>query len=217
MARAVVFDLDGVLIDSEPVWLRVRRGVVAEFGGTWTEDADHALLGMNTGEWARYLADELGVRLPAPRVAEIVIARMQAEYRRSLPVIDGAAQVVEALARDGLPLALASSSPRPLIEVAVAALGVSGAFGATVSSDEVARGKPAPDVYLAAAERIGVPPADCAAVEDSPNGIRSAAAAGMAVFAIPSSPDAGLPDGVRVVPDVRAVTPAAVRAAHPAS
>jgi HAD superfamily hydrolase (TIGR01509 family) len=218
VARGVVFDLDGVLIDSEPVWLRVRRAVVAEFGGGWTDEADHRLLGMNTIEWARYLADDLGVQLPPERVAAVVIERMQAAYRRDVPVVDGGAGVVRTLHDDGFRLGLASSSPRPLIDAAVTALGLSDVFVATVSSDEVERGKPAPDVYLAAAERIGVPPQDCAAVEDSPNGIRSAVAAGMAVFAVPASPegraaaeDAG--GDVRVVGGIRDVTPAAVREA----
>ncbi len=207
MAGAVVFDLDGVLIDSEPFWLRIRREVVAEFGGTWRDDADHRLLGMNTSEWAAYLVDELGVRLTAGEVARIVIERMKAAYASGPPEIDGAAVTVRALGDAGLPLAVASSSPRTLIEAVVGALGLADTFRVLVSSDEVEHGKPAPDVYLTAVERLGVPVDTCAAVEDSPNGIRAAVAAGLAVLAIPADRTAEVPDGVRVLQRVEDVTP----------
>jgi HAD superfamily hydrolase (TIGR01509 family) len=212
MVQAIVFDLDGVLIDSEPVWLQVRREVVAEFGGRWSDEADHRLLGMNTAEWSAYLADELGVRLPARRVAEVVIDRMAQRYRDHLPVIDGAPETVTALREAGFPLALASSSPSRLITTAVDALGVAAAFDALVSSDEVAHGKPAPDVYRTAVQRLGADPDVTAAVEDSPNGMLAAVAAGLTLIAVPgaSARDA-VPSGGHVLFSVRELTPAFVR------
>jgi len=148
---AVVFDLDGVLVDSEPVWEEVRRGLVEEYGGHWAEDAQSRLMGMTTGEWARYLSDELGVDLPPERVAELVIDRVEERLTRDPPLMPGAPDAVRRLA-DRWPLGLASSSPRRLIDAVLAASGLAGAFLVTVSTEEVPRGKPAPDVYLAVVE-----------------------------------------------------------------
>lgn len=180
---AVVFDLDGVLVDSEPVWERVRRRYVDASGGRWQPDSQRRLMGMSTGEWARYLGD-LGVPGSAEPIATDVIDEMAREYQSHLPVIDGAPEVVRRLARHW-PLGLASSSPRRLIDVALAAMGLADQFQVTLSTEDVARGKPAPDAYLAVAQRLGVPAGRCVAVEDSSNGVRSAAAAGMRVVAIP--------------------------------
>jgi HAD superfamily hydrolase (TIGR01509 family) len=182
--EAVVFDMDGVLIDSEPVWERVRRKFVAERGGRWAADAQDRMMGMSTAEWSAYLSADFGVRLSPPQVAEQVIASMAAEYEAHLPLLPGAVDAVRALAARW-PLAVASSAPRSLIEAVLDASGLRPAFTAAVSSEEVAQGKPAPDVYLEATARLGVPPAACAAVEDSANGLRSASAAGLAVIAVP--------------------------------
>jgi HAD superfamily hydrolase (TIGR01509 family) len=182
--EAVVFDLDGVLIDSEPVWEEVRRGLVAECGGRWLPDAQRRLMGMSTGEWSRYLATDLGVNLPAAEVTDLVIARMVARYGVRPPLLPGAVEAVRRVA-ERWPLGLASSSPRRLIDAVLDRAGLTALFAVTVSTEEVARGKPAPDVYLTAAERLGAAPARCAAVEDSSNGLRSAAAAGMRVIAVP--------------------------------
>jgi HAD superfamily hydrolase (TIGR01509 family) len=182
--EAVVFDMDGVLIDSEPVWERVRREFVATRGGRWAQDAQDKMMGMSTAEWSAYLSEDFGLRVPAPRVAELVIAAMAAEYQARLPLLPGAVDAVRALSARW-PLAVASSAPRSLIEAVLDASGLRTAFAAAVSSEEVARGKPAPDVYLEATARLGVPPAACAAVEDSSNGLRSAAAAGCVVIAVP--------------------------------
>jgi HAD superfamily hydrolase (TIGR01509 family) len=184
MIEAVVFDLDGVLVDSEPVWEQVRRQVVAEHGGQWLPDAQRRLMGMSTGEWARYLSQDLGVGLPPPAVAATVIERMQTRYREAVPLMPGAAEAVRRLAARW-PLGLASSSPPVLIGAVLDGAGLRECFTATLSTEQVSRGKPAPDIYLAVTGLLGFPPEACAAVEDSTNGLRSAAAAGLEVIAVP--------------------------------
>jgi len=213
--EAVVFDLDGVLIDSEPVWERVRRGLVAERGGHWAPDAQRRLMGMSTPEWARYLSEDLGVGLPPDQVAAEVTARMAASYRERIPFLPGAAEAVRRLAARW-PLGLASSAPAVLIETVLKTAGLRDRFQVTMSTEQVPRGKPAPDIYLAVTARLGVAPADCAAVEDSSNGLRSAAAAGLRVIAIPHpryppDPDA-LAATALVLPTLAELTPAAVSA-----
>jgi HAD superfamily hydrolase (TIGR01509 family) len=183
--RAVVFDLDGVLIDSEQLWDQARREVAARHNGRWRADATTAMQGMSSPEWSRYLRDALGVELSPDRIAEEVVANLLQRYERGLPLLPGAIEAVRRLGRRW-PLGLASSANRVVIDKVLAVAGLRGAFGATVSSEEVPRGKPAPDVYLEAARRLGQPPAACAAVEDSGNGIRSAAAAGLHVVVIPN-------------------------------
>jgi beta-phosphoglucomutase-like phosphatase (HAD superfamily) len=182
--RAVVFDLDGVIIDSEGVWEEVRRAYVAEFGKQFRPDSQDRMMGMNTGEWSRHLADEVGVPRTPQQVADDVLGRMAARYRDVLPLIPGS---VDAVRRIGgrFPLGLASSSARILIDQVLATAGLADAFQVTLSTEEVPRGKPAPDVYLAAADKLGQSPTACAAVEDSSNGLRSAGAAGFAVVAVP--------------------------------
>jgi HAD superfamily hydrolase (TIGR01509 family) len=182
---AVVFDLDGLLLDTEQVWDEVREALARERGGRWHDRAQADMMGMSSTEWSRYMHEELGLSEPPEEINRLVVERMQDRYRQGLPLIDGA---VEAVRRIGArwPLGLASSSNRPLIDLALEEMGVAELFQATVSSEEVARGKPAPDVYLEAAGRLGVPPERAAAVEDSDSGIRSANAAGMWVVAIPN-------------------------------
>jgi HAD superfamily hydrolase (TIGR01509 family) len=182
---AVIFDLDGVLIDSEGAWAAARREIALQNGGRWPADAPRAMMGMSSIEWSTYMHEELGVALAPDRISETVAARLEQLYRERLPLLPGAAEAVERLG--GVwPLGLASSANRPLIDLFVELAGFENSFAATVSSEEVPRGKPAPDVYLQAAQRIGVAPVECVAVEDSSNGIRSAAAAEMAVMAIPN-------------------------------
>jgi HAD superfamily hydrolase (TIGR01509 family) len=201
--KAVVFDMDGVLIDSEPVWERVRRNFVATRGGRWPEDAQDRMMGMSTAEWSAYMSADFGLRVAARQVAELVIAAMAAEYTAHLPLLPGAVDAVRDLSARW-PLAVASSAPKSLIEAVLDVSGLRAAFAAAVSSEEVHRGKPAPDVYLEAAARLGIPPAACAAVEDSTNGLRSAAAAGLAVIAVPRPeypPAAGALNQARLVLD----------------
>ena len=218
MIAAVVFDLDGVLIDSEPVWEQVRRTYVAENGGHWPADAQDRLMGMSTPEWARYLREEAGVGHQPAAVAAAVVERMVDRYAEDLPLIPGA---LAALARlgDRWPLGLASSSPRSLIDSVLAAAGLTHRFAVTVSTEEVPRGKPAPDVYLAAAQSLGLPPEHCVAVEDSTNGLLAAAAAGLAVVALPRPdyrPSAEALRGARIVAThLDELTPTAIEGLDP--
>jgi len=182
--EAVVFDMDGVLVDSEPIWEQVRRGVVAEYGGTWLPEAQTALMGMSTPEWAAYLSDDLGVGKPPDEVAQIVIDQMVARYEEHLPVLPGADEAVRRCAGRWR-LGLASSSPRRLIDAVLQTAGWADLFAVTVSTEELDRGKPAPDVYLHAVTALGADPAACAAIEDSSNGMRSATAAGLVLIAAP--------------------------------
>ena len=185
MIAAVVFDMDGVIVDTEQVWDEVREELVADWGGRYSPTAQRAMMGMSSGEWSGYMHEELGLSQTPGEINDEVVLRMLHRYRAELPLIDGAVDAVLALARS-FPLAVASSSNRPLIDAVLETAGITGCFAATVSSEEVARGKPSPDVYLEAARRLGVAPARCAAVEDSANGIRAAAAAGMHVIAYPN-------------------------------
>jgi HAD superfamily hydrolase (TIGR01509 family) len=210
---AVVFDLDGVLVDSEQVWDAARRDVVAEHGGTWREGATRDMLGMSAPEWSRYVVEELHVPLTPEEVNQAVVEAMLHEYDARLPLLPGARAAVERMAAVW-PLGLASSSNRPVIDLVLERMGVTARFAATVSSEEVGRGKPAPDVYLEAARRLGVDARACAAVEDSENGIRSAHAAGMRVLAIPNPHFAPAPEALELadaqLPDLDALTEDAV-------
>ena len=185
MTEGVVFDLDGVLVQSEEVWDAVRERYVRERGGRYDEEVQRAMMGMSSLEWSRYLHEEAGVPGEPEEINREVVRLMLEAYREELPLIPGAVEAVRRVA-DELPLAVASSSNRELIDEVLRMAGIDRLFRATVSSEEVARGKPAPDVYLEAARRLGVAPERCAAVEDSHAGIRSAKAAGMRVVAVPN-------------------------------
>ena len=185
MIEAVVFDLDGVLIQSEEVWDDVREKYVRERGGRYDSEIQRAMMGMSSPEWSRYLHEQAGVPDEPDAINVEVVRLMLAAYRDHLPLIPGALDAVRRLAAR-FPLGLASSSNRELIETVLDVAGLAPLFAATVSSEEVAHGKPAPDVYLEAAGRLGIAPGRCTAVEDSHGGIRSAKGAGMRVVAIPN-------------------------------
>jgi HAD superfamily hydrolase (TIGR01509 family) len=182
---AVVFDLDGLLIDSEQVWDEARRQFVDEQGGRWRDRAQRDMMGMSSPEWSRYVNEELAVDLPPERISAEVVRRLAALYRRDLPLLPGAQAAVKRLAARW-PLGLASSSNRELIDLVLDLAGLAGCFRVTVSSEEVARGKPAPDVYLEVTGRLHAAPSRCIAIEDSHNGILAAAAASMRVIAVPN-------------------------------
>jgi HAD superfamily hydrolase (TIGR01509 family) len=185
MIGAVVFDLDGVIIDSEQLWDEVREGLARERGGRWSERAQADMMGMSSTEWSRYLHDVVGLPEPPDEINREVVRRMLARYSEQLPLIDGAVDAVKRLAAHW-PLGVASSSNRELIDHVLELSGLAPCFKVTVSSEEVERGKPAPDVYLEAAHRLDAEPSHCVAIEDSANGIRSAHAADMHVVAIPN-------------------------------
>ena len=181
---AVVVDLDGVLIDSEPVWEAVRREFVLARGGRWPAGAHARIMGMSTRKWSSYVSRELGVGLSPEAVAAAVIKGIRERYARQLPLIEGAVEAVRRLAAVW-PLGLAFSSPRELIDVVLDRAGLRPFFTVVLSTEEVPRGKPAPDIYLQAAFRLAVDPTRSVAIEDSTNGIRAAVAAGLRVIAIP--------------------------------
>ena len=213
MIDAVVFDLDGVLLDSEQLWDEVRQQLARERGGRWSAQAQADMMGMSSPEWSRYMHDVVGLPESPDEIAAEVVRRMEARYRERLPLISGAREAVERLAASW-PLGLASSSNRPLIDLALQSSGLAPLFAVTVSSEEVARGKPAPDVYLEAVRRLGIEPGQAAAVEDSANGIRSAHAAGLRVLAIPNAhfppPEDALELAEAVIDSLADLTPAAV-------
>ena len=184
--EAVVFDMDGVLVDTEHLWDEVREALTREWGGRYTPEAQEAMMGMSSREWSRYLHEVVGLREPAETINAEVVRRMLARYETELPIVPGAVEAVDRLAAAGLRLALASSSNRELIDAVLRELELTALFEVTVSSEEVARGKPAPDVYVEAARRLGLEPGRCAAVEDSASGIRAAKAAGMRIVAFPN-------------------------------
>jgi HAD superfamily hydrolase (TIGR01509 family) len=182
---AVVFDLDGLLLDSEQVWDSVREQLTRERQGRWYDEATQDMMGMSAPEWSQYMHERLGVPERPEEINAEVVRRMLERYREELPLLPGATEAVERIAARW-PLGLASSSNRELIDAALEAAGIDGLFEVTVSSEEVARGKPAPDVYIETVRRLGVAPERAAAVEDSHNGILSAHAAGMRVLAVPN-------------------------------
>ncbi len=196
-----MFDLDGVLVESEGVWNVARKDITLRNGGRWLPEAQRVMMGMSSGEWSRYMHDELGVAMPPAQISDTVVARLAALYREELPLIEGARGAVVDLARVW-PLAVASSANRPLIDLVLELADLKNRFVASVSSEEVAHGKPAPDVYLEAARRIGVAAPRCAAVEDSSTGLRSAAAAGMIVFAVPNREFPPSADALALAADV---------------
>lgn len=198
---AVIFDLDGVLVDSEGTWSVVRREIALQNGGRWPADAQRSMMGMSSTEWSAFMQRELGVQLSAPEISELTVSRLEEHYREHLPLVEGAHEVVVALS-EVWTLALASSSNRPLIDLVLQVSQLGQRFSATVSSEEVPRGKPTPDVYLEAARRINIDPARCAAVEDSSNGLRSASAAGMTVIAAPNREFPPVPEALALADDV---------------
>lgn len=181
----VIFDMDGVILDSEQVWNTVRHDFAVTHGGRWTENDQPAVMGANSLQWAAYMRMRCGIDLPDDEIYTGVIQGLRQWYARDLPLMSGAPEAVAGLASE-YRLGLASSSPRELIEYALELARLRECFTAVVSSDEVARGKPEPDVYREACARLEASPWRSAAVEDSTSGIQAAAGAGLAVIAIPN-------------------------------
>ncbi len=201
MIDAIIFDLDGLLVDSEPCWDEARRLMAAEAGKTWTAADHQACMGVNTLTWAKYMIGRLDLSLSAEQVIDVIVGKMLAIYARGIPYMPGAVDAV-ALAAQHYPVGLASGSHRSLIDTVTADAALAGKLRAVVCADEVPAGKPAPDVYLSAARQLGVPPARCICVEDSGSGILSGRAAGMTVVAVPDArfaPPASILDQAGVV------------------
>jgi HAD superfamily hydrolase (TIGR01509 family) len=211
--QAVIFDMDGIIIDSEPNWDRARLAVVAAFGGTYHADVPSDVMGMSPPEWSTYLRDRIRIPLSAEQIEREVVARLAADYERDRPFFPGAIDAVRAIGARW-PTAIASSSGRALIDLVVSLAGLSETFTATVSGAEVAHGKPAPDVYLKAASLLGADPRRCVAIEDSSNGIRAGKNAGMRVIAIPTQAYPPAADALAladiVLPAITALTPATI-------
>jgi HAD superfamily hydrolase (TIGR01509 family) len=208
---AVVFDLDGVLVHSEELWDQARRDLAERTGRPWPDSATRDMMGMSSVEWSRYVHEQVGVPLTPQEINRRVLAQVEEEYRRRIPWIPGAREAVLRMA-ERWPLGLATSSNREIVDLVVEEGGLP--FRATVSSEEVAAGKPAPDVYLEATKRLGVEPTRAAAVEDSTNGLLAAHAAGMVVVAIPNPgfpPEPrGLDVAAVVLESIEQLTPATI-------
>jgi HAD superfamily hydrolase (TIGR01509 family) len=213
--EAVVFDLDGVLVQSEELWDAARRELVEEAGLEWPPDATDAMMGMSSKEWSKYVHEEIGLDMSPEDINQAVVERLEARYRSDLPWIPGAREAVERMAARW-PLGLATSSNREIVDIVVEEGGFGDLIEVTVSSEEVDRGKPAPDVYLEATRRMGADPRRTAAIEDSTNGLLSAAAAGMHVIAIPNDAhppaDRGLAAADVVLHSIDDLIPAVVEA-----
>ena len=171
-----MFDLDGILVQSEELWDGARRSLADERGVEWPDDATDAMMGMSSKEWSRYMHDSVGVPDSPEEIDRYVLAKLEERYRTDLPWIDGAQEAVRRMGA-AFPLGLATSSNREIIDIVVEQGGFSSLFSVTLSTEEVGRGKPAPDVYLEVMRRMGVSASVTAAVEDSTNGLKAAAAA----------------------------------------
>jgi HAD superfamily hydrolase (TIGR01509 family) len=215
---AVIFDLDGLLLESEEIWDSARRDLAAQAGVSWPADATEAMMGMSSAEWSRYMHEEIGVPADRVEINAAVLARVEQRYRRELPWIGGAREALDRIA-GRWPVGIATSSNREIIELVVERAGLGDLVAVTVSSEEVGAGKPAPDVYLEATRRLGVDPGHATAVEDSTNGLLSAAAAGLEVVAVPNPAHPPKPEGLRaahtVLDSIRELTPGVIERLDP--
>ncbi|MEM7128409.1 MAG: HAD family phosphatase [Chloroflexota bacterium] len=182
--EGVIFDMDGLLVDSEPVWDRARAALAAQYGKPWTTKDHHNVMGVSTAEWTTYMIEHFGATMPPKEMQKLVIDQMVSMYNEKIPFFPGAVELVQSVAAK-YPTGLASGSPRQLIDIVTGYSGFDGCFQVILSADEIGKGKPAPDVYLATAERMGIDPKKCACLEDSGFGILSGKAAGMMVIAVP--------------------------------
>lgn len=185
--RALLFDMDGLMVDSEPLWLEVGRAFARARGGAWTGDLARACIGRGLANTLRVMQESLGIRVDleadVPAMVELFLARVS-----ELRLKPGFEELLEEARARGIPRALASSSAQRLVEATLARFGVRDGFDAVVTGDCVARPKPAPDIFLEAARRLGIPPGGCVVLEDSLAGVRAARAAGMSVVAVPEHP-----------------------------
>jgi len=184
-AKAVLFDMDGVLVDSEPVWYQVEGDLVERLGGRWGREHQARCIGGTVDATCRYIVELTGTSWSVAQVQEAVMADMVAALSANLPVHRGALELVDTVRASGALTALVTSSFRVLVDAALVVLGAD-RFDAVVTGDEVSRGKPDPEPYATACRRLGVHPAEAVVIEDAVNGVRSAEAAGCPVVAVPS-------------------------------
>ncbi len=219
--QAVVFDMDGVLIDTEIVWQRVREDFAQSIGARWTTEDQESTMGTNTAAWSRIMVERLQLRerngMDEAAIAREIVGRMLAQYRRHLPLRAGAVEAVRMVARSHA-VALATGSPAELAHHVLQASGLAPLMQAVVCGDDVEHGKPAPDIYLLALSRLGIAPQAAVGIEDSANGLRSLKAAGMAAIAAPG-PDYPLSAEALALADLRidtmeALTPGLLQQAH---
>jgi HAD superfamily hydrolase (TIGR01509 family) len=208
LRNSIIFDLDGTLVETEQVWRDVRREFVLSHGGRWDDAAQTTMIGMRTAEWADYIHDDLGVALAPHEIARLVVDGVVAALRKDVPILPGAQAALERVSRD-FRLGLATSAARRVAEIVLEKTGWTKYFEVVVSADDVARGKPAPDVYLRTLELMHAKAADTSAVEDSTNGILSARAAGVPVIAVPNREFPPKPEALalatRVIPNLDAL------------
>ena len=181
---AILWDMDGTLVDTEPSWIAAEYALVAEHGGTWSDEHAHALVGQNLLTSGAYIREHGPVPLDPAQIVEVLLAHVVADLRRHVPWRPGVVDLLELQAAAGVPAALVTMSYRPLADALVRAL-PEGTFSAVVTGDEVSHGKPHPEPYLRAASMLGLRPGDCLAVEDSRPGTASALAAGVPTLGVP--------------------------------
>ena len=212
---AVLWDMDGLMVDSEPLWTLAETELAAELGGEWSDEIKAAVVGTRLDVAVPVILTWLGVD-PTPEqvlaTSDRLLQRMVQLFSRDLPLLPGVRALLQQLDDEGVPMALVSSSYRVLVD-AVLAHGL-GPFALTLAGDEVVHGKPSPEPYLMAASRLGVDPERCVVLEDSPSGVASGEAAGCAVVAVPSVPGVRLAPGPRrlVLPTLAATVPDDLRA-----
>ena len=184
LPAAVLWDMDGTLVDTEPYWIAAEHELVAEHGGEWNDEFAHQLVGNALEVSAQLILDQSGITLSVPEIIDGLLERVIASVQVAMPWRPGALELLTALGDAGVPSALVTMSWRSLVDAVVVNL-PEGAFEVLITGDAVSHGKPHPEPYLEATRILGVDPQDCVALEDSPTGVRSATAAGVPTIAIP--------------------------------
>ncbi|RMF82110.1 MAG: HAD family phosphatase [Chloroflexi bacterium] len=200
--KAIIFDMDGLLVDSEPVWAIAEEALLKSYGKQYDEDIQKQLIGLGTKEFLTRMAAAYGIDAPFETLRADVIRRMQVLIPQHVVPQPGAVELIKHTSQRGIPRAIASSSPMPVIEAVLSSLAWCDIFATRCSGEEVEHSKPAPDVYLLAAQRLGVAPSDCLALEDSPTGARAAVAAGMTCYAVPDLSHSTMSDFAEITPHV---------------
>ncbi len=198
---AVIFDMDGVIMDSEEYWWEERSALAQQYGAEWLPDDQRHTMGTNTHEWSLYMKQRMGLDMSPEEIGDLMVSRVNARVSAHLPVLPGAVEAAR-IAASAYPVALASGSATPIINEVLRVTGLDQVFQVVVGGDSVTRGKPDPEIYLLAAAQLGVDPALCLGIEDSVNGLRALKAAGMYAIAVPSH-NFPPPDDVLAMADAR--------------